>query len=244
MFASEYKDMFLSEERMWWYSSLRNLILSYTKKNVRLGGKILDAGCGAGKSIEFLSQHKFKLSGIDISDEALFYCRKRGIKSIKKASITKIPYSNKTFDGVMCIDVLGSLTAKDAKIAISELRRVLKENGVLIIQCAALESLRSQHDVVTGIKKRYTKQELKNLFRSDNWKIMKSSYRVFFLFPLVAGVKLIKKILGSNNSKTDQYTPPNFINSILAFIQNLENFLFKFIDLPIGTSVFMVVRKI
>lgn len=59
-------------------------------------------------------------------------------------------------DIVICFDVIGILDDESRKQAINELLRVLKSNGILILQLATYEWLRSQHDQLCNIKKRFT----------------------------------------------------------------------------------------
>ena len=72
-----------------------------------------------------------------------------------------------------------------------------------------------------------------------------TSLTFFFLFIPIAVIKLVKKNAGnpSGNSKTDQYSPPAFINSILAIIQLAENIILQKINLPIGSSLFIIAAK-
>lgn len=246
MQKQEYEDMFHSEDTMWWYVGLRDAIYTTIKSLGKKNLAILDAGCGTGKNSEFLLKNGFKVKSIDLSDEAILLSKLRKIKAIQKASITKIPFKKDTFDVVICTDVLGALQSDDdTKQAISEFYRVLRKGGLVIIQCAALEWLRSQHDDVINFRKRYKRQELEQYFTNSHWTILKLSYRVFFMFLPIMLVKVIKKFThkSHSNSKTDQYVPPNTINTFLTAIQLLENKLFYKINLPIGSSLFIVAIK-
>lgn len=79
-----YKDLYLTEEHHWWHISKRNfveqLINTYSQKK---GLSLLDVGCGTGKNLEFFSHHGV-VWGVDISEEALLFCKKRGLSHVKK----------------------------------------------------------------------------------------------------------------------------------------------------------------
>ncbi len=245
MFESEYSDMFKSEETMWWYQGLRDIILINLSKYVSKKAQILDAGCGTGKTIQVLEKKGYDVKGIDYSLKAVNFCKSRRLKNVKHASILDIPYSRNSFDVVLCIDVLTVFSEADINRAIKESYRVLKPGGYFFLQCAALEFLRSQHDVVANIKKRYTKKELENYFKIDEWTMVKSSYRVFFLFPLLALFKIVKRLKNkkTSESNTDQVILFKPINELLTNIQLMENKLFQQRGLPIGSSLFMICQK-
>lgn len=244
MQKSEYADMYHSEDKLWWYIGLRDMIGQYLGKYAR-GKRVLDAGCGTGKNMEFLDSLGYKCEGIDVSDEALKFCRQRGISKVKMGSIDKIPYRAGVFDVVICLDVLGILEEDARKRAMVELSRVLKPGGVLLLNSAALESLRSQHDDVCNLKRRFSVREIRGLVPSD-MEVQKLSYRVFLLFPIIAGVKILKRLFRSNDSEpvSDQFLPWAPINWLLLQIQLLENMLIRLVNLPWGSSVFLVARKV
>lgn len=243
---SEYKNIYHSEGKMWWYAGLRDILLFYVKKFSKEGGTILDAGCGTGKNIEYLESNGFKVHGIDISDDAIDFCNQRNLAKVKCSDITSIPYESDFFDVVYSMDVIGNLDEHNMKKAIMEFLRVLKRNGIVIINTAAFEWLRSQHDDIINLKKRLTRREIKSLFDYPDIEIIKLSYRVFLLFLPIAFVKWFKRFskIFTKESRTDLKTPPDMLNTILLKIQLLENRIFKNINLPLGSSLFLVARKI
>lgn len=245
MQQSEYENIYYSEGKMWWYEGLRDLLLFYLNKYCRKNAVILDAGCGTGKNIEFLGLHNFKVCGIDVSNDAIKFCDQRNLPDVKCASITEIPYGPNFFDAVFSMDVIGNLGKDDREKAIKEFTRVLKPGGIVIINTAAFEWLRSQHDDIINLKKRFNKKELELLLNYKNIQILKSSYRVFLLFLPLALVKWSKRLarLFSKKSKTDLKIPPLLINSFLKNVQFLENKMVRYINFPFGTSMFIIFRK-
>ena len=79
--SKEYFAMYMSENTMWWYVGLRDLLLRYVKKLAKPKSTILDVGCGTGKNMEVLIKKGHNVKGIDYSDDALKYTRMRGIRS-------------------------------------------------------------------------------------------------------------------------------------------------------------------
>ena len=237
--------MYKVEDRLWWYVGLRDALqdtLSRCKPRPHL---ILDAGCGTGKNSEFLRTRGYETAGIDYSQDAIDFCRLRGLDNIQLGSITDIPFPNEAFDAVICMDVLGLLSDDLIARSIGEFHRVLKPGGALIVHCAALEWLRSQHDDVSHLRRRFTRDQLTSFF-GLGWNIDRASYRMSLLFVPLTALKLAKRLLSVLGQKPsgDLYLPPEPLNMLLKIIQLAENQLLLRFDLPIGTSVFIVARKV
>jgi len=195
--------------------------------------------------MEILISEGFKVMGIDISEDSISFCKSRGINDLKLCSISKIDHKSDMFDMVYCMDVLGILSEDLRTDAVKEFYRVLKPGGLLIINCAALEWLRSQHDLVVSITKRFNKKEMLGLLQKNGFTSIKCSYRIFFMLPVVALVKLAKKVNRKDkNPHSDQWMPPGIINGFLTWIQSIENKMFYRINLPAGSSIFAVAKKI
>ncbi len=103
-------------------------------------GRVLDAGCGTGFSLQVLKERGFDAIGIDISEPMLDIARKKGFK-VKKADFSDLPFKDRTFDGLLSISSLQwvygksyeDVLSKYSKIA-REFYRVLKKGGRAIVQ--------------------------------------------------------------------------------------------------------------
>lgn len=201
--------------------------------------KILDAGCGPGAALLYLSRFGDVL-GVDISDEALKFAKKRG--KVKKADISSLPLKDKTFDVVVCLDVLYHKWV-DAKKAFLEIKRVLKPGGILLIREPAFDWFRSSEDVASQTKHRFTTRELKRELE-NSFDILKLTYANFFLFP-VAFLKRLPEVIGMKRKKGvgDASSVSPLLNNILFFIFRTEPLLLEYINFPFGTSVLCVARK-
>lgn len=241
----EYYAMYKVEKSLWWYKGLRDILNYYiSQKGQKL--HILDAGCGTGINMKFLSSKRQFAYGVDLSSDAIKLCKMRNLKNAKKGSILNLSFNKNFFDVIICTDVLGSMTSnKNIKKAMNEFYRVLKPNGLLLIHVAALPWLRSPHDIVTNFRVRFSKNELLSYIPTSRWNILKCSYRLFFLFPAVTSIKLVKKFLWKIlGDKTDQNTTPQILNQAFFFIQFIENRLLRFINFPIGSSLILIAEKI
>ena len=90
-------------------------------------GKVLDIGAGIG---EFLDCYPNSI-GIDRDYATVSYCHSRGFRCIQ-ADAYLLPFIHDSFDGVLLNNVLEHLARPED--ALSEIKRVLKKGGRLMIE--------------------------------------------------------------------------------------------------------------
>ena len=89
---------------------------------------ILDAGCGNGIITNKLIA-KYQVTGLDISPAALKYLQCPSVQ----ASITEIPFPDRSFDAVICNEVLEHLDNVSLQKAFPELKRVAKKYIIISV---------------------------------------------------------------------------------------------------------------
>lgn len=105
------------------------------------GEKILDAGCGYGRNLKWFFQNNFDIYGVDRSEEAILEAKNIYVKSksnFMNVDIEELPYKNHFFDHIITSAVLHF--ANDSEHfykMISELERVLKVKGTLLVRMAS-----------------------------------------------------------------------------------------------------------
>lgn len=142
------------------------------EKYVSRNKKILDVGCGYGRTLNELHESGFKdLTGIDFSQGMI----DRGLRlypylNLSKDNGNKLPFSDDEFDAVLLIAVLTCTTNPDIqKNMISEISRVLKDAGILYINDYSLND------------------DQRNLDRYDKYK---DKYGIYGVFELPEGAVL------------------------------------------------------
>lgn len=118
MYESEYFDKFQWND----YYFLNTAILKNFLK-LPYGTHLLDVGCGKGLHVKGWKMNDISAIGIDL------YYKGEGVK---EGTVLNIPFPDKCFDVVTCMDVVEHINYADLDKAISELRRVCKK--FLIIQ--------------------------------------------------------------------------------------------------------------
>src|SRR5260370_25013960 len=122
------------------------------------GQTILDAGCGPGGNGAWLTRHGTVVA-VDFAPEGLRFVReRRPALDPVRASVATLPFPDQTFDVVVAITVVYSVL--DDHAAVTELGRVLRPGGVVLLLEPAFRSLRRAHDTTVGGGPRYRRGEL------------------------------------------------------------------------------------
>lgn len=113
----------------------KNDIFQKLNFNFNVGLKLLDVGCGDGSDAEiFAKYYGLDVFGIDVHNATV---KSRDFKFVR-ASIYQIPYPSNSFDYVFLHDVLHHIDEPLQResfheIGLKEVRRVCKNQGVIII---------------------------------------------------------------------------------------------------------------
>ena len=99
------------------------------------GGKTLDAGCGEGVLVEKYAAQGWDIIGVDKNYSSSY---------VKQGLLTQLPFEEKTFDQVLCLDVLEHLDFGAQKGALDQIHRVLKPDGTVIISIPNLAHFTSR----------------------------------------------------------------------------------------------------
>lgn len=101
---------------------------------------VVDYGCGRGELVRLSAKAGADAYGFDYSKEAIDFSKKlsKGEKGVHYVFINepKIPLKERNVDVVFMADVIEHLYPEEARIVLSEFRRILKPKGKLIIHTA------------------------------------------------------------------------------------------------------------
>jgi len=239
MEEKNYNIMHEIELSHWWYKVRRLLVKQLLQKYAFNAEKILDIGCGTGALIKELQQEGKEVFGVDMSKTALNFCSAQGVKNLFQAQVTQLPFVEKSFDTILMLDVLEHV--EDENKAMTEIKRVLRSNGVIIIFVPCFKFLWSNQDDISKHYRRYTIPKL-NILVKKNFSIVKQSYFNFFLFPLILLARFIMnlfKIKSIPEGKINNI----FINNIFSFIFRQELWFLNFLSFPFGVSAFLVLKN-
>lgn len=223
------------EDHHWWYAVLRTLV----EERLPSRGHLLDAGCGTGGMLEFL-RHKFCVAGIDISEQAVSHCHQRGLHTVQTGSVDALPFADESFDVVLSLDVLYH-AAVDEQRALAEMHRVLRADGLLLLNLPAFAVLHGSHDVAVDGARRYTSGEMRSRLKQSRFATETIHYwNAWLFFPLLLW-RQVSRLHASRDS--DLHLTPSWMNTMLAKMGRIDAGLCQALHIPFGSSVFAVARK-
>jgi ubiquinone/menaquinone biosynthesis C-methylase UbiE len=253
MQAEDYADLYALEEDFWWFAGMREITAALLPPvSLPLSGSmVLDAGCGTGGMLSWLAARvpEGTITGIDLFEEALRFCRNRGHKHLAQASVTELPFADSTFDLVTSFDVLVQLRGTDAAAhALSEMHRVLRPGGIAFVRVAAYEWMRSSHDKALGTQHRYVLGELVQKMEQAGFRVLRATYANSILLPVAMLRRLVFKRVGLADGGSDVKPLPqslSWLNVALKGVLITEARLLKRIRrLPIGLSAICVAQRL
>jgi len=243
METREYEIMYRAEQSHWWYQGMAAITKSVLDVFYAPGSglAILDAGCGTGAGLLFLSQYG-SVIGLDISSDALRFCAGRGCTEVVGASVMALPFRDETFDLVTSFDILYFEGIHD-ETALKETARVLRPGGRLLIRVPAFDWLRGAHDAKVSTAHRYTSKELAGKLGKSGFEIELLSYANMILFPIALLKRFTEKWCLAPQQDSDIALNVGAFSGLLRKCLVLESKLIRFWCFPFGLSVVAVAKK-
>jgi 2-polyprenyl-3-methyl-5-hydroxy-6-metoxy-1,4-benzoquinol methylase len=110
-------------------------------------GKLLDVGCNIGLFLVTAKEEGFEATGIELNKECADYAENKFGLDIVNDYLENKGFQDGIFDIVTMFDVLEHIP--DMRNALGEVRRVLKKDGLLVVQLPNLDSVMAR---LTGSK--------------------------------------------------------------------------------------------
>ena len=238
-----YSIMYEVEGKHWWFFGRRRIIEGFIESICREIGKrkprILDVGCGTGANLQMLSQFGVA-EGVDISSEALEFCRARGLSKVKQGAAETLPYEDASFDLVTGLDVVEHLD--DDVIGLAEMRRVLRPRGRALLFVPAFMFLWGVQDDISHHRRRYALHELKQKLIEAGFSIERATYaNLTFFLPILIG-RVLMRLTRIRPSSENNITI-GALNGLLGRILGAEGWWLQRMNFPFGVSIVCVARR-
>ncbi len=228
----------------WWFVGRRAILESFLEQicsrlqisDSRLS--ILDVGCGTGANIEMLSQYG-DAEGVDVSDDALEFCRRKGLK-VEKGLAEKLPYDDGAFDITTALDVIEHLD--DDVAGLREMYRVTRPGGYSLFFVPAFMWLWGVQDDISHHRIRYTRKQIVERIEKAGYKVERATYANWTFFaPILAG-RLIMKITGLKPASENNINV-SALNGVFGKLFSAERHWLRNFNVPLGVSIVIVARK-
>lgn len=242
------------EDSHWWFVGRRHVVQKIVD-SVVLAGKekiLVDLGCGTGGNVGIF-EGKFTCAGFDISEEAIAIARKKyKTVSFNCGSLGNSAYSviNKA-DVCLLLDVLEHIE-NDFEFLMDVFDK-MKVGAHLLVTVPADMSLWSPQDEFHGHYRRYSRDQLIDIFQNLPVLVRLLSYYNSFLYPVIRTVRVLTRLRGKpwGEAGTDLSLPVEPVNFLLTKLFASESrWLLNLMDqsgrtlAPFGVSLIALLRKV
>ena len=236
-----YLELHQLERDHWWYRGTRAVYRTLLQRYVpRTGGAVLDLGCGTGGNLALLAEWG-RVTGLEPWSPALALCPP-GAASLVQGAAQALPFGDDTFALLAALGVIEHV-ADDERL-LRQARRVLRPGGTILLLTSAFMFLWSEHDEANHHVRRYTASQLRRLAARAGLQVRYLGYQNFFLFPLVALVRLLQRLWPRRSEPhTSMFPVPRPLNAALTGLLTLEARLMQHLSLPLGVSLVAVLEK-
>jgi SAM-dependent methyltransferase len=229
----------------WWLVGRRAIFRETLKRHLPpIAGtrRILDAGCGTGTNLAMLSEFG-DVWGVEPSDLALEAARRRAGADARIIQGT-LPgtglRADQRFELVTLFDVLEHLD--EPVRALEELRAHLAPGGQLLVTVPAFQFLWSVHDEKNEHRLRYDIRTLKGQLAQAGLRVDFYSYCNSVLFPAVAAVRLLRRIVPGDRDQAELDASRGIANGLLTRLFSAERHVVTRRTVPFGVSLLAMTR--
>ena len=228
----------------WWFVGRRAILGSFLQgileriRSPQSAIRILDVGCGTGANIEMLSAYG-EAEGVDVSDDALEFCRRKGLK-VQKGLAETLPYGDDSFDLTTALDVVEHLD--DDIAGLKEMYRVTRSGGYSLIFVPAFMWLWGVQDDISNHRIRYTKSQIVERLRAAGYEIERATYANWTFFAPILGGRTIMRITGIKPESENNITV-SALNGVFGKLFGAERFWLRNFNFPFGVSIIVVAKK-
>jgi SAM-dependent methyltransferase len=242
MMEHTYPILFRVEQSHWWHIGRRRILATFVENICRevtdRRARILDVGCGTGANLLMLSKYG-DAEGVDVSEDALAFCRERGLDKVKLGAAEQLPYDDATFDLVTAFDVVEHID--DDLAGLKEMRRVLRPGGRVLLFVPTFMFLWGLQDDVSHHRRRYRLSELRRVLEQAGFEIERSTYaNITFFFPILF-IRKLMRLTGIKAESENNINVPAF-NSVLGALLGAESWILRYANLPFGVSGLCVAK--
>jgi len=244
MMLHTYPNLFAVEESHWWHIGRRRIITSFVKaicdqvKDRR--ARILDVGCGTGANLVRLADFG-DAEGVDISPDALKFCRERGLHNVKLGAAETLPYEDGEFDLVTALDVVEHID--DDVASLREMHRVLRPGGRVLLFVPTFMFLWGIQDEVSHHRRRYRMTELRRAVTAAGFEVERTTYANITFFLPVLLVRKFMRLTGIRAETENNINVPA-LNRLFGAIFGAERHWLRYLNIPFGVSGLCVARRV
>jgi SAM-dependent methyltransferase len=235
------------EQTHWWFRARRVILKGLLDHHIpwRPGMPVVEIGVGPGENLYSLYPDGIDLAGVEPEPENAARANARGPVPVHVGTVERMPaeISSRPPELICMFDVIEHI--EDDEAALDRLGALLGAGGRLALSVPAFQWMWGQQDVVNMHYRRYTRAGLCALLERHGFTIVRATYFCSVLFPPIALFRVLARIF----SRKDKPAHSDFDYSagpaeqLLYGLFRMEWPLLKYVNLPFGSSCFVLAQK-
>jgi SAM-dependent methyltransferase len=238
----EYERMALAGHSHWWYAATRTLLAALASPHLGPAGPdfiSLDAAGGSGGTGSWLGDHgPVVVSDLDL--EMLRHAHHAHPNYLPVAAdLSCAPHPADSFDVSLCVTALCHEWVPEPQIVVSELARMTRPGGIVMLMEPGVRRLRRGHDAVTQTARRFSRRDLGRLVEGSGLELVRSTGAYSFLVPPAAVLAVVER----GRTASDTGRNESGLGGLFPLLARAERSLLRRTSLPFGLSVIAIGRK-
>jgi ubiquinone/menaquinone biosynthesis C-methylase UbiE len=210
---------------------------------------ILEVGCSSGYLLAQIANHftESAVLGADVVKEPLEQLAPL-IPHVPlfRFDLVQCPFPEESIDAVVLLNVLEHIENDSA--AMAQVFRILKPNGIAVIEVPAGPHLYDVYDQSLMHFRRYALSDLRRLVRDANLRIIEQSHLGFLLYPGFCLVKRRNRRLFSKSADAQRQVVEQSIRNtgssgLLGWLMDLELAMGHWLSYPFGIRCLLTCAK-
>jgi SAM-dependent methyltransferase len=225
----------LEQPEYWWYRARADLLQIALGPFLGEPERVLDVGSADGPSVGWMDGHHQRVA-MDVYPRGL----SPGVGVC--GSALALPFAGETFDVVAAFDVLEHCEPEHR--AMSELTRVLRPGGRLLMSVPAYQWAWTDHDVQAGHHRRYTRSRLVTAVEQAGLTVRRATYAFSAVFPFFVAERVARRVRSRSSSRARALTPVSGpVDRLLMAMTGFDRWMLARRDLVVGSSIFLAAVK-
>ena len=226
--------------RHFWLQGRSALVLSLLgRAQARSMRVVLDLGGGNGTAAAELERRGFRVTTVDLLADGLARARRLDPEaSLLQADARALPLADGAADLLLALDLLEHVPETPL---LTELARVLRPGGRVLLTVPAFPGLWSHRDEAAGHLRRYSRKSLRQALSRAGFEVETLRFYQWALFPAVAASRLLARRRPRVTEMEE--APAPWLNRLLAAVNLFEVRLGAWIPWPWGSSLAVLCRR-
>ena len=225
----------------WWYRARADLLRVALGQYVGEPDRLLDVGSADGPSVGWL-RRRGHVTALDVDPRGL-------VPGDVCGSAMDLPFASETFDVVAAFDVVEH--CEDDARALSEMARVLKPGGRLLVSVPAYQWAWTSFDDHNRHYRRYTRGRLVAAVEGAGLDVLRATHVFAGTLPFFVASRLTTR-LRERGTETATLNPDDVpalpdpgpaVTRMLGALSRVDERLLRHTNLPAGSSVVVAARR-